>query len=102
MIQIMNRQNLNNEDANVKKEELPKVKEENRIDLNKLKNEELAQIPMYLNSPYYIVNNNTPFFYDTDLITTSYEKYSNLDNLRKMWSYNLMYRKRFDANRRTW
>ena len=68
--------NLNNEDANVKKEELPKVKEENRIDLNKLKNEELAQIPMYLNSPYYIVNNNTPFFYDTDLITTSYEKYS--------------------------
>lgn len=94
-------ENINNDKVNIEEENITEVKEENKIDLNKLKNEELAKIPAYSNSPYYVINNNSPFFYDTDLVTTSYEKYSNLDNLRKVHCYNFMYRKRFNANRRT-
>ena len=38
-----------------------------------------SQIPEYSGSPYCVINNNVPFFDDTDLVTTSYERYSNLD-----------------------
>ena len=55
------------------------------VDLSKLKNDELAKIQEYSNSSYCIINNNIPFFYDTDLVTDSYEIYSSLDNFRKMW-----------------
>ena len=60
---------------------LGQSKEENKIDLEKLKLEELAKIVMYSGTPYCIINSNIPFFNNTDLVTTSYEKYSNLDIL---------------------
>ena len=72
--------------------------EENKIDLNKLKSDELFKIPVYSNSPYYVVNNNIPFFNDEDLVTLSYEEYSNLDSLRKMFCDSCLYWKRFNAN----
>lgn len=78
-----------NESTNTEKNEkvdfdinTEKVNDEDKIDLNKLKDDELAKIPLYSGSPYYAINNNKPFFYDIDLVTTSYEKYSNLDSLR--------------------
>ena len=92
--------NLNNETINTEIEKENKTEE--KIDLNNLKIEALSNIPAYSNSPYVVINNNTPFFYDSDLVTTSYEKYADLDSLRKMRCYTCVYRKRYNANRRTW
>lgn len=41
----------------------------------------ISSIPSYMNSPYVVINNNIPFFNDNDLLTMSYESYSELDNL---------------------
>ncbi|MFW5669476.1 MAG: DNA/RNA non-specific endonuclease, partial [Acetivibrio ethanolgignens] len=40
---------------------------------------DVSYIPEYENEPYVIVNENEPFFTDDDLTTTSFEKYSDLD-----------------------
>lgn len=40
---------------------------------------DVSYIPEYENEPYIIVNENEPFFTDDDLTTTSFEKYSDLD-----------------------
>jgi len=42
---------------------------------------DVSAIPAYGNSPYVAVNNNQPYFNDSDLVTTSFEKYSELDSL---------------------
>lgn len=39
----------------------------------------LSDIPAYSGSPYVSVNNNVPYFEDTDMTATSYEYYSPLD-----------------------
>lgn len=41
---------------------------------------DLTAIPTYSGKAYVAVNDNVPFFTDTDMITTSYEYYSNLDS----------------------
>ena len=41
----------------------------------------LEDIPKYNGEPYVYINNNIPFFNESDLTTTSYEKYSSLDSL---------------------
>lgn len=41
----------------------------------------LEDISEYNGKPYVYINNNIPFFSEADLTTTSYEKYSKLDNL---------------------
>lgn len=41
----------------------------------------LDSIPDYSESPYVTVNDNQPYFSDTDLTTTSFESYSELDSL---------------------
>jgi len=41
----------------------------------------LDDIPEYDNKPYVIINNNEPNFTSSNLTTTSFEKYSNLDYL---------------------
>lgn len=41
----------------------------------------LSNIPAYSGSPYVAVNNNIPFFIDNEMTTTSFETYSDLDNL---------------------
>lgn len=41
----------------------------------------LNEIPEYSDIPYVVINDNVPFFNDSDLITKSYEKYSDLDSL---------------------
>ena len=41
----------------------------------------LANIPRYSGKPFTLVNDNVPEFRDTDLSTTSYEYYSDLDAL---------------------
>ncbi|MEE8886898.1 MAG: DNA/RNA non-specific endonuclease [Eubacteriales bacterium] len=42
---------------------------------------DLADVPAYSDSPYAEVNNNVPYFSDSDLTTTSYESYGDLDSL---------------------
>lgn len=39
-----------------------------------------SNIPEYSGQPYVAINNNVPYFTDSDLTTKSYEYYSNLDN----------------------
>ena len=41
----------------------------------------VEEIPEYSGNPYVTINNNIPQFLETDLSTTSYEYYSELDNL---------------------
>lgn len=41
----------------------------------------LSDIPAYSGEPYVAINNNVPFFSDSDLKTTSWETYSDLDSL---------------------
>lgn len=41
----------------------------------------LSSIPAYSGSPYVVVNNNNPYFSESDLTTTSFEYYSDLDSL---------------------
>lgn len=51
------------------------VSTSNVIDLN--------DIPSYIDEPYVVINNNVPFFESQDLTTTSFEYYSDLDNLKR-------------------
>ncbi len=53
----------------------------NTINNNPTQNFSLDNIPEYSNSPYIALNNNVPYFEDSDMITKSYEKYSELDSL---------------------
>lgn len=41
----------------------------------------ISKVPAYSKEAYAVVNNNIPFFNDTDLTTKSYKSYSNLDSL---------------------
>lgn len=41
----------------------------------------LSNIPEYNGKPYIAVNGNVPFFEDTEVTATSFEEYSDLDNL---------------------
>lgn len=82
---------LNNEieeiesEENIVKDEVKEsATEEVEKDFEQLRGEELSRIPAYSNSPYHVVNNNVPFFNTSDLVKNSYEKYGDLDNLRKM------------------
>ncbi len=61
----------------------PGLTPDNNID-NGLENIEyvsLSDVPEYIGKPYVYINNNIPFFNESDLTTTSYEKYSSLDSL---------------------
>lgn len=40
-----------------------------------------AAVPAYSGDPVFVVNNNTPYFADSDLTTTAFETYSSLDKL---------------------
>lgn len=42
---------------------------------------DLNSIPEYSSNPVYIVNDNIPFFKEDEITSTSFEKYSPLDNL---------------------
>lgn len=42
---------------------------------------DLSQVPAYSGEPYVVVNNNNPFFKDSDLTTEAFKKYSDLDSL---------------------
>lgn len=42
---------------------------------------DLSNIPEYNGEPYIAVNGNIPFFEDTEVTATSFEEYSDLDNL---------------------
>ncbi|MGN0254642.1 MAG: DNA/RNA non-specific endonuclease, partial [Chordicoccus sp.] len=41
----------------------------------------LSDVPAYAGAPYVAVNNNVPYFSDSDLTTTSFEQYGDLDSL---------------------
>ena len=66
-------ENIKNEveDNNVQKE----------ADVQVSKNSALSNVPAYSNKPYIEINDNKPFFVNSDLVTTSYESYSDLDSL---------------------
>ena len=42
-----------------------------------------SRIPEYSGSPYVVINDNVPYFSDTELTATSYEYYSPLDSLER-------------------
>ena len=56
-------------------------KEFENVQTEHTKNFILDNIPEYSENPYVVINNNIPFFNDSDLTTKSYEQYSELDGL---------------------
>lgn len=48
----------------------------------------LDSVPAYSGQPYVTLNNNVPDFTDADMQTTSYESYSDLDNLGRCGAAN--------------
>ena len=48
----------------------------------------LDSVPAYSGQPYVTLNNNVPDFTDADMQTTSYEEYSDLDNLGRCGAAN--------------
>lgn len=44
---------------------------------------DFSSIPSFDGKPYIAVNNNIPYFNDSELTTKSFEKYSRLDNLSR-------------------
>lgn len=64
-----------NENVTTNNEEQEKQEVENK------KTTSLSNIPAYSGSPYVAINDNKPFFTSGDLTTTSYEKYSDLDDM---------------------
>lgn len=48
---------------------------------DKIKKYDLSSIPKYSGEPYVVINNNVPYFKDSEMTTKSYEKYSELDEL---------------------
>ena len=57
-----------------------KKEEENNVTLN-APNISLSNIPEFSSTPYISINNGNPYFRTSDLTTSSFEKYSNLDSL---------------------
>lgn len=53
----------------------------NQTSINTSNTFDYNTIPEYNNTPYIEINNNKPYFNDTDITTVSYEDYSNLDSL---------------------
>ena len=41
----------------------------------------ISEVPAYSGSPYVVINNNIPYFTESDYTTNSYEYYSDLDSL---------------------
>ena len=41
-------------------------------------------VPAYSGNPYYVINNNVPFFTQEEIVTESYEKYGALDSLGRV------------------
>lgn len=41
----------------------------------------VSEVPAYSGSPYVVINNNIPYFTESDYTTNSYEYYSDLDSL---------------------
>ena len=41
----------------------------------------ISEVPAYSGSPYTVINNNIPYFTESDYTTSSYEYYSDLDSL---------------------
>ena len=41
-------------------------------------------VPAYSGTGYYVLNNNVPFFTESEIVTTSYETYGNLDSLGRV------------------
>jgi len=44
---------------------------------------DISKIPAYSEKPYVAINNNIPYFTDSDMTTVSYEYYSNLDDAKR-------------------
>lgn len=58
--------------------QIEEIYQEVNVSANRV--EALKNIPVYSAKPYAVVNNNIPFFNESDLVSYSYEKYSDLDS----------------------
>ena len=61
--------------------EITSTEEKQEIDFSEIRENALANIPAYSSKAYAVINNNVPFFNDSDLTTKSYEEYGRLDLL---------------------
>lgn len=73
---------INNENLTQEKETNVVLVEDNNTESDSEKDTACTEeIPAYSSEPYAVVNNNNPYFNKEDLVTYSYEKYGELDEL---------------------
>lgn len=72
--------NMSDDNIVSEKTEDPDAKTESSK-LSESDEKKLTSIPKYDGSYYISINNNVPYFTESDLTTSAYEKYSNLDRL---------------------
>ena len=64
----------------INQEELVSLFQDN-VNNEQEKTYNLSEIPVYNGEDYVVINDNKPEFTEEDITTTSFEKYSDLDNL---------------------
>lgn len=57
--------------------------EQNNVSNITMEEVSLETIPKYTDAPYVVINNNNPFFSESDYTETSFETYSDLDELKR-------------------
>ena len=65
-------------ESNQQEPDQPEDEEQQKIEENEIS---LNDIPEYSGTPYVAINNNVPFFSETDYTTDAFETYSDLDSL---------------------
>lgn len=73
-----NTNDLKKADEPTNEQEIPNSESESTPELNE--SLDLSNIPAYNGTPYIAINDNVPFFSDSDLSTTSFETYGELDS----------------------
>lgn len=72
---------ITTKDGEEEKEEIEQISPVSKENNEAEKVFEFSLIPEYSGEAYVVVNDNVPFFTDEDMVTTSYEFYSRLDEL---------------------
>ena len=68
-------------ETETQKQDTSKDSESNVGTITANDNVSLDSIPAFSGSPYVAINDNVPFFTDSEMVTTAFENYSNLDSL---------------------
>jgi len=80
---VISGENNSEEDNNISDESVSNEEKPVKYALESQQKIDVSKIPAYSEKPYVAINNNIPYFTDSDMTTVSYEYYSNLDDAKR-------------------